>query len=42
MDFVFVPEAWTIDAVEVGTFEAYTAAGLSDHVPVIATVSPTG
>lgn len=41
MDFVFVPEAWAIDAVEVGTFETYTAAGLSDHVPFIATVTPT-
>jgi hypothetical protein len=38
MDFVFVPQAWTIDAVEVGSFEDYVSAGLSDHVPLIVTV----
>lgn len=41
MDFVFVPETWTINAVEVGTFEDYTAAGLSDHVPLVVTVDPS-
>jgi endonuclease/exonuclease/phosphatase family metal-dependent hydrolase len=35
MDFVFLPREWSIDGVEVGTFEAYTAAGSSDHVPVV-------
>ncbi len=40
MDFIFVPAAWIIDRVEVGSFEEYVAAGLSDHVPLIASVRP--
>jgi endonuclease/exonuclease/phosphatase family metal-dependent hydrolase len=40
MDYVFVPERWRLEAVEVGAFEDYTERGLSDHVPVIVTVSP--
>jgi hypothetical protein len=40
MDFVFVPRTWEIDAVELGTFDKYTAGGLSDHVPVVASVTP--
>jgi endonuclease/exonuclease/phosphatase family metal-dependent hydrolase len=39
MDFVFVPRSWHIDKVEVGGYEDYALAGLSDHVPVIAAVS---
>jgi endonuclease/exonuclease/phosphatase family metal-dependent hydrolase len=40
MDFVFVPTAWNVRSVEVGTFEAYSApGGLSDHVPVVVSVS---
>ena len=40
MDFVFVPRAWNIERVDVGTFEDYTLRRLSDHVPVIVTVEP--
>lgn len=40
MDFVFVPATWHIRSVEVGTFEDYPGRRLSDHVPVIVTVSP--
>jgi endonuclease/exonuclease/phosphatase family metal-dependent hydrolase len=39
MDFVFVPESWSIRSVEVGSFEDYPGRGLSDHVPVIVSVS---
>jgi exonuclease III len=40
MDYVFVPEAWTIHSVEVGTFEDYSRpGGLSDHVPVVVELS---
>jgi len=39
MDFVFVPESWSIRSVEVGSFEDYPARGLSDHVPVIVSAS---
>jgi exodeoxyribonuclease III len=39
MDFVFVPREWHIQAVGVGSFEDYAGAGLSDHVPVVVTVS---
>jgi endonuclease/exonuclease/phosphatase family metal-dependent hydrolase len=38
MDFVFVPAAWHIDSVEVGTFDDYPRRKLSDHVPVVVTV----
>jgi endonuclease/exonuclease/phosphatase (EEP) superfamily protein YafD len=39
MDFVFVPEVWQIRSVEVGTFEDYPGRGLSDHVPVLVSIS---
>jgi exonuclease III len=40
MDFVFVPMKWRIRAVEVGTFKDYSQlGGLSDHVPVVVSVS---
>jgi endonuclease/exonuclease/phosphatase family metal-dependent hydrolase len=39
MDYVFVPDRWLIESVEVGTFEEYVQRRLSDHVPVIVTVS---
>jgi endonuclease/exonuclease/phosphatase family metal-dependent hydrolase len=42
MDFVFVPAAWPIDSVEVGTFADYPGRGLSDHVPVIVSISTGG
>jgi endonuclease/exonuclease/phosphatase family metal-dependent hydrolase len=39
MDFVFVPEAWTVQSVDVGTFDDYSrSGGLSEHVPVIVTI----
>lgn len=44
MDYVFVPEAWRIERVEVGvgTFEDYSQlGGLSDHVPVVVSTSQT-
>lgn len=40
MDFVFVPESWRINSVDIGTFEEYTQSGLSDHVPIVVTVDP--
>ena len=40
MDYVFVPEVWPIQSVEVGSFEDYPGRGLSDHVPVIVSISP--
>jgi hypothetical protein len=39
MDFVFVPVDWHIHEVEVGTFDAYPGRGLSDHVPIIVSIS---
>jgi endonuclease/exonuclease/phosphatase family metal-dependent hydrolase len=39
MDYVFIPSEWAIEAVEVGTFDKFAAARLSDHVPVIVTAS---
>lgn len=40
MDYVFVPEAWRIDAVEVGTFSEYAQpGGLSDHMPIVVSIS---
>lgn len=40
MDYVFVPIEWTLQAVEVGSFDDYAAMKLSDHVPIIVTTSP--
>ena len=41
MDFVFVPAEWRVQSVEVGTFNDYSRpGGLSDHVPVVVSVSP--
>lgn len=39
MDFVFVPESWPIQNVQVGSFEDYPGSRVSDHVPVIVSVS---
>lgn len=40
MDFVFVPAAWRILSVEVGTFDDYSRpGGLSDHVPVVVSIT---
>jgi hypothetical protein len=36
IDLLFVPAAWQIVGVDVGSYSEYPAAGLSDHVPVIA------
>jgi exodeoxyribonuclease-3 len=41
MDYIFVPTDWTVQDVEVGTFNDYAAKKLSDHVPIIVTVLPT-
>lgn len=39
MDFVFVPETWSIRSVDVGTFDDYSRpGGLSDHVPVVVSI----
>lgn len=40
MDYVFIPTRWTVEVVEVGAFEDFTAKKLSDHVPIIVTASP--
>jgi len=40
MDYVFVPAAWRIHSVEVGTFEDYPGRALSDHVPIVVSISP--
>jgi hypothetical protein len=40
MDFVFLPREWSVDAVEVGTFDDYTGLGSSDHVPVVVSTEP--
>jgi endonuclease/exonuclease/phosphatase family metal-dependent hydrolase len=42
MDYVFVPDRWLIETVEVGTFENYPGRRLSDHVPIVASLSPGG
>jgi endonuclease/exonuclease/phosphatase family metal-dependent hydrolase len=39
IDCVFVPDVWLIPSVEVGTFEDYPRRGLSDHVPVLVSIS---
>jgi len=41
MDYVFVPDAWNIEDVQIGTFAEYTATGLSDHMPVTVMTSPS-
>ncbi len=38
MDFVFVPEDWRIDGVDVGSYEDYCLTKLSDHMPVVVTL----
>lgn len=40
MDYIFIPALWGLQNVEVGSFEDFPAKRLSDHVPLIATVSP--
>jgi hypothetical protein len=41
MDYVFVPGVWPIENVVVGSFEEYSRrGGMSDHVPIVVTVSP--
>ncbi len=42
IDYVFLPRAWLSRAsrVEVGGFEAWCGAGLSDHVPLLVEVAP--
>jgi exonuclease III len=39
MDFVFVPDQWLIEFVEVGTFENYPGRRVSDHVPVVVSIA---
>jgi hypothetical protein len=38
MDYLFLPSAWTVSDVEVGSYEAYVEPRLSDHVPIVVTV----
>jgi exonuclease III len=38
LDYIFAPKAWRVQAVEVGSFEAW--GHLSDHVPVIVDLKP--
>ena len=40
MDFVFVPEDWRVDGVDVGSYEDYCLTKLSDHMPVVVTLDP--
>lgn len=40
IDFVFMSQQWSVEDVLVGRFDDYVPARLSDHMPVIATVSP--
>ena len=40
-DYCFVPEAWRLNSVSVGTFDAWVGTKLSDHVPVLVNVTPT-
>lgn len=40
MDFVFVPTAWAIKSVEVGSFADYPGRRLSDHTPIVVTLDP--
>lgn len=40
MDFIFVPDEWTIRSVVVGAFEEYAETKLSDYVPLVATLDP--
>lgn len=39
MDFIVVPSQWTISSVEVGSFDDYVGARVSDHTPVVVTVA---
>jgi endonuclease/exonuclease/phosphatase family metal-dependent hydrolase len=39
MDFVFVPNDWVLQDVQVGTFAEYAATKLSDHMPIVVTAS---
>jgi exodeoxyribonuclease-3 len=42
IDFCFVPAAWRIRSVSVGTFDDWVAPGLSDHVPLVVDVESRG
>ena len=39
IDLLFAPAEWHLESVEVGTYTDYAETRLSDHVPVIATLS---
>jgi len=39
MDYIFLPSRWEVEGVEVGTYEEYPAKRLSDHVPIVVSVS---
>jgi endonuclease/exonuclease/phosphatase family metal-dependent hydrolase len=41
IDLVFVPDAWKITNVEVGTYEDYPGRNRSDHVPVVVAIATT-
>jgi endonuclease/exonuclease/phosphatase family metal-dependent hydrolase len=38
MDYVFLPDDWSVTDVSVGTFDDYVPTHLSDHMPVVVTV----
>lgn len=42
IDYVFVPRPWIsrVASIEIGAYESWCGAGLSDHVPVIVDVTP--
>lgn len=42
IDYVFLPEPWIgrVASIEIGTFEPWCGAGLSDHVPMVVDVAP--
>ena len=40
MDFIFVPQDWPIEGVDVGSYEDYCLTKLSDHMPVVVTLEP--
>jgi exodeoxyribonuclease-3 len=42
IDYCFVPRAWSIVSVAVGSFQDWVGARLSDHVPLTVEVEPDG
>lgn len=44
IDYIFLPASWICDVSDfsVGSFDGWCSAGLSDHVPLVVEVTPTG